>query len=124
MTPISDAIPSLEEAAFILYAMKEKRNCSKCPSTSTIRWHKDPLDTQKNLCNKCYEAQRRALSLTGVLGRTCSTPSCQITSTRKWYKDPSDKEKDLCHRCYLAQKRALAQTDQSSSNPSKKQRII
>jgi len=54
--------------------------------------------------------------------KNCST--CSKTTAKHWYKDLSDRQKDLCYRCYRGQKRALAQTDQSSSNPSKKQRII
>jgi len=98
----------LEQAPVTPNPHKKERNCFTCSRTATSHWYKDPSDTQKDLCSKCYQAQRRALSLTGALGRTCSTPSCQTTSTTQWHKDPSDTQKALCHRCYQAQKKALS----------------
>jgi len=99
---------ALEEQTSALHPSSQKKNCSSCSKSTTSKWYKDPSDEKKDLCQRCYEAQQRALPKAGVLGRTCSTPSCQTSSTLHWYKNPSDKEKDLCQRCYQAQRRAFS----------------
>jgi len=101
---------TLQQAPVTANPYKKEKKCFSCFEITTRQWYKDPSDKQKDLCKRCYQAQRKAISKSGVLGRICSISYCQATSTNHWYKDSSDKQKDLCQKCYNAQKIAFSLT--------------
>jgi len=108
MIPTATKIPfNLEEIEFLQETLLNEKRCFTCDTVSTIHWYTDSSNKKNDIYNKCYLAQRRALSKSGALGKTCSIPNCQTTSTTQWHKDPSDKQKNICQRCYDVQRKTL-----------------
>ena len=52
---------SAEELNFLCEVLLDPaRTCFQCSTLSTSQWYKEP-STQEDQCNKCYNAERKAL---------------------------------------------------------------
>ncbi len=94
--------------------------CFSCESSSTTRWHKNPLNKTQDACRQCF------LEIKGqAKEKTCF--SCNSTKTSQWCKNPLNKTQDACKKCYQKISRKRKREDglkEASLLPNRESEVI
>ena len=70
--------------------------CALCEKKESSCWYKNTDTGETDICNRCYQKQRRAIGMAPPNG--CAL--CEKKESSQWLKNTDTGERDICHTCY------------------------